>query len=799
MLKCFHNIKFSPFFCFFFGHWTKNLTFVALFHKKTSMKRFILFAFFVFTLIAASAQHIKVTSFEHDPSDLTARTHGTSVADQNGVQCALIKIKTTDKGRWYFDVGMLGVRKTELQNERHPAEIWVYVPFGVVRLSIQHDEFGSLDKWPFPCDIEKGCTYVMQLDTEKPDPDDKDKGEEVRQQYLAFQITPPGATLEVNGKIWEVDEDGVAQEYVEFGTYSYSVQALNYHTSVGKVTVDDADNTKYVPVTLLPNFGWIEVGGSGDLRDASVYVDNMLIGKAPCKSDALKSGQHTVRIVKRMYAPYSGTVVVNDNETTRVAPDLVADYAEVTLSVDADAEIWVNDERKGVRTWTGRLGRGTYKLECKQANHETTMISKEIVPEMDGQTITLPAPVPIYGSLNVESTPKLCKLYIDGKDCGTTPKSINEILIGSHDIRLTKEGYADYTETVVIEKNERKQVKATLSNGREIQFSCNVPNAQLSVDGNALGSASGSYLLTYGNHTLTATAEGYNDYSGTLNVTENSNRHSITMQAIRTIPEGAINGLFSVSASERVYFSQGNLQYRASDGKWRFAEQQYDCIGDANSYISSSYSGWIDLFGWGTSGWNNGAVCYQPWSTSTSYSDYYPGGSYKNSLTGSYANADWGVYNAISNGGNEAGLWRTLTKDEWVYVFSTRSTASGIRYAKACVNSVNGVILLPDDWSASYYTLSSTNSTGAGFTSNTISAFQWTTLEQHGAVFLPAAGSRYGTSVSYVGSDGDYWSASYNNSYYAYRVWFSGSNLNPQYSNNRDGGGRSVRLVRSAQ
>ncbi|MBP5725116.1 MAG: hypothetical protein J6X18_16275, partial [Bacteroidales bacterium] len=133
---------------------------------------------------------------------------------------------------------------------------------------------------------------------------------------------------------------------------------------------------------------------------------------------------------------------------------------------------------------------------------------------------------------------------------------------------------------------------------------------------------------------------------------------AVAAQSVQ-IQDGAILAEFSVSDSTKVYFSQGNLQYQASTGTWRFAEHQYDMIGSDNSNISSSYSGWIDLFGWGTSGWNSGANAYQPYSTSTSYSDYYPGGSYSNDLTGSYANADWGVYNKISNGGNSAGMWRT--------------------------------------------------------------------------------------------------------------------------------------------
>ena len=266
----------------------------------------------------------------------------------------------------------------------------------------------------------------------------------------------------------------------------------------------------------------------------------------------------------------------------------------------------------------------------------------------------------------------------------------------------------------------------------------------------------------------------------------------VSLTTLYVVPERA----FSVSDYSGVYFSQGNLQYQASTNTWRFAENQYDCIGDANSNISSTYSGWIDLYGWGTSGYNHGAVCYQPYSTSQTYSDYYAYGNASYNLYDQTGKADWG-YNAISNGGNTTNMWRTLTSDEWVYVFNTRSTASGIRYAKARVNGVNGVILLPDDWNTSTYSLNSTNTSNASFTTNTISAANWSILENAGAVFLPAAGFRNGTSVSNVGSHGYYWSASrYNNG--AYIDMFDDSGINPHRFFNCFYG-LSVRLVCSAE
>ena len=74
-----------------------------------------------------------------------------------------------------------------------------------------------------------------------------------------------------------------------------------------------------------------------------------------------------------------------------------------------------------------------------------------------------------------------------------------------------------------------------------------------------------------------------------------------------------------------------------------------------NALISPTYSGWIDLFGYGTSGWNSGANEYQPYSTNDNPDDYLLGYDALN-LTGEYAKADWGVYNKISNGGNKENL-----------------------------------------------------------------------------------------------------------------------------------------------
>ena len=110
-------------------------------------------------------------------------------------------------------------------------------------------------------------------------------------------------------------------------------------------------------------------------------------------------------------------------------------------------------------------------------------------------------------------------------------------------------------------------------------------------------------------------------------------------------------------------------------------------------------------------------------------------------LTGEYVNSDWGVYNTISNGGSRQ--WRTPTADEINYLLMERVTPSGIRFAKAEVAGVWGLIVLPDDWNEATYHLRGVN-VNCDFSTNKITASEWLDmLEPAGAVFLPAAGWRF--------------------------------------------------------
>ena len=233
----------------------------------------------------------------------------------------------------------------------------------------------------------------------------------------------------------------------------------------------------------------------------------------------------------------------------------------------------------------------------------------------------------------------------------------------------------------------------------------------------------------------------------------------------------------SVSATKKVRFSQGNLQYLGKTGEWRFAEHQYDFIGNGpssgNSYQgnveiegydyynnSSSADAARDLFGWGTSGYNN----IYPYLTSKYAS--YP----SVSLVGDNANYDWGVYNSsnITNGNNYS--WRVLTVDEWSYaVTRTKSVQTQPTLAEnktlqgaVTVNGVKGVMVLPDNWTGRFDYKFKYGNVG-NYDNRTYTADEWALLEKLGCVFLPSVCHRSGTDLSTANSQGLYWSSTLSN------------------------------------
>jgi len=126
------------------------------------------------------------------------------------------------------------------------------------------------------------------------------------------------------------------------------------------------------------------------------------------------------------------------------------------------------------------------------------------------------------------------------------------------------------------------------------------------------------------------------------------------------------HSLFSVAdngdgTTRQIRFSKGNLKcsrpnteipWDRSNITWSFFENQYGIEETTNCIDNYEDRTSVSLFSWGTSGFNHGAIVYQPFITSANDYNHYAYGNPAFNLFDQTGNADWGV-NAISKGGNE--------------------------------------------------------------------------------------------------------------------------------------------------
>ena len=417
-------------------------------------KKIHILLLFAWCLLTASAQNISVASFKMLENDLTANTYGTQERDHNGETAALIKVVTTEQG-FVFDGGMVGIVKVK----QGVGEVWVYVPHGIKRITVQHQQLGVLRDYYFPIPIEKARTYELVLATGKVE---TVVTHAVNKQFVLFNVTPANASVELGDEVLMVDDAGCAAKNVAFGTYSYRVSCANYHTAAGQVTVT-AQGKAEVNVTLRPNFGWIQLDAAAEAyRGAYVYIDNERVGQLPLKTNELKSGAHKVKVVKNLFKPYETQVVVADGETAALNVSLVPNFANITLVADADGEIWIDGEKKGKGQWSGQLELGEYTIEVRKESHRSSSEILRVASVLD-KTVQLKAPTPIYASLEVASNPLRATVLIDGKQVGETPLMKNDVLVGTHRIVFKKEGYGAVEKTVVVKEGEENHVSANLT------------------------------------------------------------------------------------------------------------------------------------------------------------------------------------------------------------------------------------------------------------------------------------------------------------------------------------------------
>ena len=245
-----------------------------------------------------------------------------------------------------------------------------------------------------------------------------------------------------------------------------------------------------------------------------------------------------------------------------------------------------------------------------------------------------------------------------------------------------------------------------------------------------------------------------------------------------TTPTAVKTGFFTVNGEGRqVRFAKGSIYYDKAYNKWQLMLDQHRrlVMGDYTPGVDNSDVVRVEYHGWGTSGFDHGAVNYHTRYASANNSDYYAYGDATKNLYDENGYADWGC-NKLSNAEVSYRQWRTITAEELAYIMEYRENAAE-KYALATLSISSsmcycGLMVLPDDWVEPYENCF-TPGIANGFMQNEYNSTQWKQMSAAGVLFLPCGGMCNGGEVHGICSYGCYWTSSAYDPDHAYSLYFS--------------------------
>lgn len=222
---------------------------------------------------------------------------------------------------------------------------------------------------------------------------------------------------------------------------------------------------------------------TGALKEATVYLLKLRTAGAPVQ--AASTQQH------------SGFLIIN--------------------SEPQGAEVWLNNESTGeVTPFRRKLVIGDevpYRLSLPLYHDEAGMVTVD-QPRKELQFALRPA----FGSVMVTSTPSGALVFLDEKQVGQTPLTLDRIASGSHSLRLQAPQYAVERRNVSVADGQTANVAVTLA-ARFAEITVQAPQgAVVTVDGDRKGSGTLSWRQGEGLCNIVVSMAGHRDARRQLEV-----------------------------------------------------------------------------------------------------------------------------------------------------------------------------------------------------------------------------------------------------------------------------------------
>lgn len=286
------------------------------------MRKILLLLFAtLFSLPVFAQLEIKPNSFKEVPGFVNINTE--KMYDDNDQPYAVLKIRTekiTDKQR--RELLFQGDARTFFEVEYQTGEVWLYISYYASYIKISHPDMSSVEFY-FPSDMKPKHGYEVTLISKW-----NSEETEIVYNYLTVKADQPNSRIFIDDVF--VGENEVTKELPAGETHEWRIECEYYHTENGTAEIPVGD-----PITverkLRPAYGYVNVTSSPE-NGAKVYIDGNETGLTPLKSIKLKSGDHTVRVVKGGFDDARRRITVSDESDISVSLNMPIKYKFLTLN-----------------------------------------------------------------------------------------------------------------------------------------------------------------------------------------------------------------------------------------------------------------------------------------------------------------------------------------------------------------------------------------------------------------------------------------------------------------------------------
>lgn len=288
--------------------------------------------------------------------------------------------------------------------------------------------------------------------------------------------------------------------------YTWKVECDMYRTVNGNDTLTSGDAVE-VYVQMQAAYGFLNVTSSPE-ENAVIFVDNKHVGNTPLSSVKMNIGKHKMLVFKKEYDPYHYNFEIFGYDTVTVDVAMVSNVKNIMIQADRNSDIYVDNEFKGVGSWNGNVSLGSHIFEARKISHKPFSLQASIQEE-GNDTILLGPPTPIYGRLELATTPSGASIYAGDRYMGKTPFEEN-IIIGEYELVLKHDAKADITLNVNIEENDTLILNEKFAESKRVFIMTDRSGDSLFVNDKYIGNSPQTLYLTHDVHTVKAVRGKYN-------------------------------------------------------------------------------------------------------------------------------------------------------------------------------------------------------------------------------------------------------------------------------------------------